>query len=412
MRVVVLTALLILTACGSAPAPQARASIPARATPTAAVVASPTPALAMPTRPPIPGPSATPTPALNQTGKAWVVTHVRGADCGAAVSGWSPCFVGVSCPTSALCVAVGAAGDVITSTDPTGGPSTWTVTRVDGSNVVTAISCPSNSFCAAVDQVGNVVTSRNPTGGASAWTVTHIDGSNCGFSASTGAPCFLTGVSCPTADLCVAVDANGNVVTSRKPVGTAADWTLSHVAGSYLSGVSCPSANLCVAVDIVGDVVTSVNPTDATAWRLVHVDGANCVVTETGAPCYLSSVSCPSTGLCVAVDESGNVISSTNPSGGSSAWKVTNLIGGGGLYDPYSIQASVSCPTSGLCIAVGNDDNARGFAIKSAKPTGDQSAWSRTAQIGGSVLSGVSCPSESNLCVAVTFWGDIVTTAI
>jgi len=116
--------------------------------------------------------------------------------------------------------------------------------------------------------------------------------------------------------------------------------------------------------------------------------------------------------LCVAVDESGNVISSTNPSGGSSAWKVTNLIGGGGLYDPYSIQASVSCPTSGLCIAVGNDDNARGFAIKSAKPTGDQSAWSRTAQIGGSVLSGVSCPSGSNLCVAVTFWGDIVTTAI
>ncbi len=253
-----------------------------------------------------------------------------------------------------------------------------------------------------------MVTSSNPTAGSTAWTVTHVDGSNCAVSASKPAACFLTGVSCPTADLCVAVDGNGNVVTSTKPAGAAADWTLSHVDGNFLSAISCPSSSLCVAVDIVGNVVTSSNPTGGSGtWSVAHVDGSSCVVTETGAPCYLSSVSCPSVGLCVAVDESGNVVTSTKPTGGAVAWKVTNL-NGGGLYDQYSIHTSVSCPTSGLCVGVGNDNAARGFEISSTDPTRGTTAWTRTIHIGGSILNSVSCPS-SNLCVAVSYWGDVVT---
>jgi hypothetical protein len=337
-----------------------------------------------------------------------MVTQVRGSDCGAAVSGWSPCFASVSCPTSGLCVAVGAAGEVVTSSNPTGGTSAWTMTRVDGSNVVSGVSCAGSSFCAAVDQVGNVVTSGNPTGGAPAWTVTHIDGSNCAVSASTAAPCFLTGVSCPAVDLCVAVDGNGNVVTSNKPTGAGADWIVSHIDGNFLSAVSCPSSSLCVALDIVGNVVTSTNPTGGSgAWSVAHVDGSSCVVTETGAPCYLSSVSCPSVDLCVAVDESGNVVTSTKPTGGAAAWKVTNL-NNGGLYDPYSLHAGVSCLTSRLCVGVGNDSEARGFEISSTDPTGGPTAWTRTIHIGGSILNSVSCPG-SNLCVAVSYWGDAVT---
>jgi adhesin/invasin len=63
-----------------------------------------------------------------------------------------------------------------------------------------AVSCASASFCAAVDSSGNVLTSTDPTGGAAAWTSASID--------SNG----LTGVSCPSASLCVAVDSAGNVV--------------------------------------------------------------------------------------------------------------------------------------------------------------------------------------------------------
>ena len=253
-----------------------------------------------------------------------------------------------------------------------------------------------------------MVTSSSPTAGSTAWTVTHVDGSNCAVSPSKPAACFLTGVSCPTVDLCVAVDGNGNVVTSNKPARAGADWLVSHVDGNFLSAVSCPSSSLCVAVDIVGNVVTSSNPTGGSgAWGVAHVDGSSCVVTETGAPCYLSSVSCPTVDLCVAVDESGSVVTSTKPTGGAAAWEVTNL-NNGGLYDPYSLHSGVSCPTSRLCFGVGNDSDARGFEISSTDPTGGSTAWTRTIHIGGSILNSVSCPSSS-LCVAVSYWGDVVT---
>jgi len=279
---------------------------------------------------------------------------------------------------------------------------------VDGENWVTAVSCPSVGFCVAVDQVGNVITSSTPLGGRSMWTVAHVDGSDCAVSPTKVPPCMLTGVSCPTVALCAAVDNNGNVITSSKPTGTAADWTVSHVDGNYLSAISCPSSGLCVAVDIVGNVVTSSNPTGGSgAWRVVHVDGSNCVVSEAPSPCFLSSVSCPTPGLCVTVDESGNVVSSTNPTGGAAAWKVTRLDseGAGG---PYAIHTSVSCPTSSLCVGVGEDDQARGFEVSSTDPTGGLPAWTRTVQIGGSILNSVSCTTGS-LCVAVSYWGDVVT---
>jgi hypothetical protein len=53
-----------------------------------------------------------------------------------------------------------------------------------------------------VDGSGNVVTSTHPTAGTPTWTVTDVDG-------TTG----LLGASCPSSDLWVAVDWNGNVVT-------------------------------------------------------------------------------------------------------------------------------------------------------------------------------------------------------
>jgi len=48
---------------------------------------------------------------------------------------------------------------------------------------------------------GDVVISTNPTTRTAAWTVTHALGSN-----------YLSGVSCPSTSLCVAVDSNGSVV--------------------------------------------------------------------------------------------------------------------------------------------------------------------------------------------------------
>jgi hypothetical protein len=64
-------------------------------------------------------------------------------------------------------------------------------------------------------------------------------------------------VSCSSATSCVAVDGNGNVVTTTNPTGGASAWTTSDAAGSAdMTAVACPSASLCVAVDYGGDVIT------------------------------------------------------------------------------------------------------------------------------------------------------------
>ena len=351
----------------------------------------------------------------NPTGgaAAWTVTRV---DDTSALSG-------VSCASSGLCVAVDASGDVVTSSNPTAGAAAWTVTNVDGTTPLNRVSCPSSGLCVAVGgggNGGNVVTSSNPTGGAGAWTVTPVDGTN-----------FLFGVSCPSSGLCVAVDASGNVVTSSNPTGGSAAWTATDVSGTPLQGVSCPSSGLCVAVDYVGNVVTSSNPTGgAAAWTVTNVDGS----------IPLNGVSCPSSALCVAVDQGGDVVTSSNPTGGSAAWTVTNVDGSiplNGVSCPSSglcvavdqrgdvvtssnptagagawtvtpvgpILMGVSCPSSGLCVAI---DGRQGNVVTSSNPIGGAAAWTVTNVDGFNQLSGVSCPSNG-LCVAVSPYGNVVT---
>jgi hypothetical protein len=290
----------------------------------------------------------------------------------------------VSCPSQALCIAVDGVGNAVTSTDPAGGAGAWTVRNIDGSNMLGGVSCPSASLCVAVGGAGDVLTSTSPTGGASAWAATNVDGSN-----------SVTGVSCPSTSLCVAVDNVGNVLTSTVPTGGASAWTASHVdpTGSF-TGVSCVSAPLCVAVDSSGDVVTSTDPTgSASAWTVTQVENE---AQPPGLHVHnkLTSVSCPSVSLCVAVDLFGSALTSTNPTGGASAWTVTPI-------DNY--LQGVSCPLVSLCVAVG----AGGNVTSSTDPTGGSSAWTEIQVDGNNILWGVSCPSAS-LCVGVDTDGNVV----
>ncbi len=60
----------------------------------------------------------------------------------------------------------------------------------------------------------------------------------------------FSGVSCPSAGLCVAVDTAGHVITPTDPTSTTPNWTVSRVdITNKLTAVSCPSVTLCVAVD-------------------------------------------------------------------------------------------------------------------------------------------------------------------
>jgi hypothetical protein len=93
------------------------------------------------------------------------------------------------------------AGDVVTTTHPTGAASSWSVRHVDGSHELTGISCHSTTLCVAVDNAGDVVTTTGLGGGTSSWSIRDVDGSR-----------GLNAVSCPSTTLCVAVDSSGFAV--------------------------------------------------------------------------------------------------------------------------------------------------------------------------------------------------------
>jgi hypothetical protein len=291
----------------------------------------------------------------------------------------------VSCPAASLCAAVDSAGNVLTSTDPAGGPSAWHPADIDGTERLKAISCPSTHLCVAVDGHGRVFSSTDPTRGAAAWHVTKIDHGR-----------LLDAISCSSTRLCVAGDDEANFVTSRDPTGAARSWhTTPFSPKDYrgnLDAISCPSTRLCVALDGDEAVATSRDPTgDTRAWRVTPI-----ATVDTA-----SALSCPSTRLCVAVGETltefGVGAVSTDPTGRPRAWR------GLGALDSESTPGlfAVSCASVSLCVAVGNP----GTPIVSTDPT-SSATWRRVDGGDMGELIGVSC--VPSLCVAVDASGHVI----
>lgn len=200
-----------------------------------------------------------------------------------------------------LCVAIDEFGDVLTSTNPTGGAGTWTSASV-ASNLLTTVSCASAKLCVALDEAGDVLTSTDPTGGPGAWTATHVDDAGWFFD-----------VTCPTTSFCAAVDGT-NVLTSSDPTGGPDAWrsvALEDPAGFVtLLGVSCATAALCTAVDDGGRVLVATDPTGgAAAWQSATVEPRT----------DLNAVSCPTVELCVVGDRLGQAILGTGPGFGQPA---------------------------------------------------------------------------------------------
>jgi len=107
-----------------------------------------------------------------------------------------------------------------------------------------------------------------------------------------------------------------------------------------------------------------------------------------------SGVACASEALCVAVDESGRALTSSNPVSASSSWSAASIAGGSAL-------TAVSCAPSGLCVAV--DDAGEAFVNRSG-------SWPARTLEAGAALSSVSCPSAT-LCVAVDQAGELFTSS-
>lgn len=336
-------------------------------------------------------------------------------------------FHGISCASESLCVAVGEADAVAVSTNPRGGAADWKIVRpfdvaVETDNKcilpppnllpveapcpvpppyrqVRAVSCPTTSFCVAVTFDGYVYSSTDPTGPATSWRVADVDGS--------GRDTHLESVSCPDPGFCVAVSGNretpGKVLSSSNPTGPGSAWQEVQLDSSLdLRGVSCTSRALCFAVASKGRILRSTNPGGgAGAWEEVGTPGGagdleavDCLEgspflcltgnsggnlltttspaasswTETngGASVQVTGVSCASASRCVAVDNNGNVMVSSDPTAARS-WAITNL-------NPYSVPVggqlpgnalfAASCPTTGFCALAG----ASGLIFTSTNP--------------------------------------------
>ena len=276
-----------------------------------------------------------------------------------------------------------------TSVDPSGGG-------------LTSISCPSTSFCTAIDGDGYAMSWN----GAS-WSAPTLvaSGSSVITSPYSGAaPCDpnstgFCSVSCPSSDFCVAVGGQSayswNGSSWSSPVAIDPDSEQPNQSNGVLSGISCPSATRCVAVDNEGDTMVF----NGSTWSGPALPPPD---TSGGPQPWFQSVSCPTAGFCVAVGD--NYEDTWTLSAG---WAVPQqiIVAGQGLD-----VMSVSCPDTNFCAAV--DDNGDTItwdpAAQLANPSSYSGVTSSAVDPTGDGFAGVSCPTAS-FCVAVDHYGQAST---
>jgi hypothetical protein len=247
--------------------------------------------------------------------------------------------------------------------------------EVDSGHKPTGISCPSATLCVAIDEAGRALIGTRPaSSGAWSWSPFAIDGGRA-----------LRAISCPSTALCVAVDDEGRALVGVDPSVGPGSWSAVPIDGTTpLRSVSCASNTLCVAVDEQGEVLSSSKPAQPSAWS-APVKIATSLV----------SVSCASSELCVAVDEAGNALLSTAPTGGAGAWHARPIDSTLGL-------TAISCFASDSCVAVDGDGGV--FASANAAATigagpGSGATWSSTVLDSVGKPGAISCAAVG-LCLA------------
>jgi hypothetical protein len=233
---------------------------------------------------------------------------------------------------------------------------------------LTSVSCPAADFCAAADYNGDVLT---------------YDGHSWSSPERLVAHGYLAAVSCVSSSFCAAAGGtSGNDYAFTYDGSTWGSPTaIDNPRGYGVFAVECASTSLCFATE--GTDVSTFNGSSWSAPSLMDAAAA-------GGDRGVDSISCPSTGFCMAVDDNGHALS-YNGQSWSSPVKVdpsSNASWGGG-NDLWS----VSCPTSSFCIAL--DPGGADLIYQGG-------SWSKPMALEsfGIDLEAVSCASPS-LCFAV-----------
>jgi hypothetical protein len=328
--------------------------------------------------------------------------------CGAAAASWTTRSVpvpklpfgelsGVSCRSSAWCVAVGSVPDTAYS----GATQRPLIELWDGVHwlaeaapdpigarqaALAAVSCVSSRACVAVG-------SLTGTDGSHHALVERLSGGSWAVASAPRAS-GLSGVSCTSARSCAVVGGpilarwNGNRWSSQRAPGSAA-----------FTAVSCVSRRVCVAVGSrQRPVKTLAASTIGSRWSIDRTQ--NPAPMNFGKSTYtidaLSGVSCVSSTSCLAV---GSAYSSCNYDvcGNDSASGALALTWNGRRWavarGPHFVDgasaSAISCASPSACLAVSDTGGSQwnGFA------------WTRVSGI-GTALSAVSCPSAT-ACLVV-----------
>ena len=219
---------------------------------------------------------------------------------------------------------------------------------------------------------------------------------------------FFTGVSCPSATVCMVVGYNLGPSDAASPLSetwNGTTWrvlaTPSRLPGASLTAVSCPSSTRCLAVgdDPAGDPIF--DAWNGTAWQTLPPPAAPARET-------LTALACTSPSRCIAVGDGqtgsladGAIAEQWN----GAAWTALPVIVPPGAVS--SSFAGISCPAANACMATGRFNTASGtFTVHTLAESWDGSTWTLLGttdpQNGPHAFGAVSCTSAT-ACMAAGF---------
>ena len=317
----------------------------------------------------------------------------------------------LSCATVSFCVDVGESSGSATVFDGTNWADAGPVVN-DG--WLLGVSCPTTTFCVAVGLHPSPSDPSTPEG-----DVVYYNGTSWSKPVELAGTSGIVAVSCASVTWCMA--AGGT--TTGQPVAFTFNgkrWSDAAVPADYVQSLSCPSARFCAAAEENEDLQYFHGTTWSTPFAAA------------GSSADLLTVSCSSTTYCLAVAEweqaawVGNgsnwrtVSSTTAPESGfedvscaagacDAAADVDGTPGvyayeGSGNWSPVAAVSSdygewISCPAAGRCMVMGAVPSpATPYPLYGGAFTLGGQTWRSAAPDRGTV-SALSCPS-SQFCIA------------
>jgi hypothetical protein len=301
----------------------------------------------------------------------------------------------------------------------------WSVEKTPrlGANVGTSlgsVSCVSVSDCVAVG--GYADSGQDEYAMAEAWNGTSWTAQKVPRPQGTRGGSDLSGVSCPSTTLCVAVGSYSPAPFEPKSMAqiwNASTWRIQSVPDppgateSNLLSLSCPSATMCMAVGYF-EPAKRVPPTDmflladswnGTDWTLQKVPQPT-----GGRGGVLEDVSCSSAVLCMAVGDYIDTAKKSLPLAAFSelwngtSWQIENTPEPTDAKSPTDL-IGVSCTPDGDCVTAGAYQVSENEGLPLTE-TWNGKTWTihvsptPSGQVSGATLDGIWCVSLND-CTAV-----------